>query len=86
MTMLSNQPISQADAWRMIGRRAKSAGIKAPIGSPTFRATGITACPENGGTLGHAQALAAHESPRTTKHNARTQERLMLDEIEHFGL
>jgi len=36
----------------------------------------------NGGTLEHAQAMAAHESPRTTKLYDRTKERLTLDEIE----
>lgn len=39
----------------------------APVGNHTFRATGITAYLSNGGTLEHAQSMAAHESPRTTK-------------------
>jgi site-specific recombinase XerD len=84
--VLAEQPMSQADAWRMIRRRAKTAGIKAPIGCHTFRATGITAYLENGGTLEHAQAMAAHESPRTTKLYDRTKERLTLDEIERIRL
>ena len=42
-TVLTGQPMVQADAWRMIRRRAVAAGIFAPIGSHTFRATGITA-------------------------------------------
>jgi integrase len=74
-TVLAQQPMSQADAWRMIRRRAKTAGIKAPIGCHTFRTTGITAYLENGG-LEHAQAMSAHESPRTTKLYDRTKERL----------
>jgi integrase len=37
------------------------------VGCHTFRATGITAHLETGGTLESAQAMAAHESPRTTK-------------------
>jgi site-specific recombinase XerD len=85
-TVLSEQPMTQADAWRMIRRRATAAGIKAPIGCHTFRATGITAYLENGGTLEHAQAMAAHESPRTTKLYDRTKERLTLDEIERIRL
>jgi site-specific recombinase XerD len=85
-TVLAQQPMSQVDAWRMIRRRAKTAGIKAPIGCHTFRATGITAYLENGGTLEHAQAMAAHESPRTTKLYDRTKERLTLDEIERIRL
>jgi len=39
----------------------------APIGNHTFRATGITTYFGNGGALEHAQSMAAHESPRTTK-------------------
>jgi site-specific recombinase XerD len=84
--VLSEEAMMQTDAWRMIRRRAKAAGIKAPIGCHSFRATGITAYLENGGTLEHAQAMAAHESPRTTKLYDRTKERLTLDEIERIRL
>jgi len=38
----------------------------------TFRGTGITAYLENGGTIENAQAIAAHESPHTTKLYDRT--------------
>ena len=68
--------MSQPDAWRMIRRRAAAAGIAAPIGCHTFRATGITAYLANGGALEHAQEMAAPESPRTTKLYDRTKERL----------
>jgi integrase/recombinase XerD len=68
--------MSQPDAWPMIRRRAAAAGIAAPIGCHTFRATGITAYLSNGGALEHAQEMAAHESPRTTKLYDRTKERL----------
>jgi integrase len=66
-TALSDQPMTQPDAWRMIRRRALAVGIMAPIGNHSFRATGITAYLSNGGALEHAQEMAAHESPRTTK-------------------
>ena len=49
--VLSEQPMTQPDAWRMIRRRAVAAGIHAPIGNHTFRATGITAYLANGGAL-----------------------------------
>ena len=62
-TVLTEQPMAQADAWRMIRRRAKAAGIAAPIGNHTFRATGITAYLGNGGVLEHAQSMAAHAKP-----------------------
>ena len=51
----------------MIQRRAADLGMRVKIGCHTFRATGITAYLEAGGTLENAQAMAAHESPRTTK-------------------
>jgi site-specific recombinase XerD len=85
-TVLTEQPMTQADAWRMIRRRAAAAGIFAPIGNHTFRATGITAYLGNGGALEHAQSMAAHESPRTTKLYDRTKERLTQDEVERIRL
>jgi site-specific recombinase XerD len=83
---LSAKPMSQPDAWRMIRRRAAAAGIIAPIGCHTFRATGITAYLSNGGALEHAQEMAAHESPRTTKLYDRTKERLTQDEVKRIRL
>ena len=85
-TTLSAKPVSQPDAWRMIRRRAAAAGIAAPIGCHTFRATGITAYLANGGALDHAQDMAAHESPRITKLYDRTKERLTQDEVERIRL
>jgi hypothetical protein len=35
--------MTQVDAWRMVRKRALAAGIMAPIGNHSFRATGITA-------------------------------------------
>ncbi len=46
----------------MIKRRAKKIGLSDKICCHTFRATGITAYLENGGTVENAQAIAAHES------------------------
>jgi integrase len=50
----------------------------------TFRATGITAYLQNGGTLEHAQQIAAHQSPRTTKLYDRTKDKISLDEVERI--
>ncbi len=85
-TALSDQPMVQSDAWRMIRRRALATGIHAPIGNHDFRATGITAFLSNGGALEHAQEMAGHESPRNTKLYDRTKERLTQDEVERIGL
>ena len=78
--------MAQADAWRLIRRRAAVAGIFAPIGNHTFRATGITADLGNGGALEHTQSIAAHEGPRPTKLYDRTQERPTQDEVERIRL
>jgi site-specific recombinase XerD len=83
---LGDQSMTQDNAWRMIRKRALAAGIMAPIGNHSFRATGITAYLANGGALEHAQAMAAHESPRTTKLYDRTKERLTQDEVERIRL
>jgi len=83
---LADKPMTQSDAWRMVRKRALAAGIMAPIGNHSFRATGITAYLSNGGTLEHAQAMAAHESPRTTKLYDRTNEQLTQDEVERILL
>jgi integrase len=56
------------------------------IGCHTFRATGIIAYLEAGGTLENAQAMAAHESPRTTKLYDRTGDEITLDEVERITI
>ncbi len=84
--LLSERPMQQGDAWAMIRRRALAAGIMAPISCHSFRATGITAYLSDGGMLEHAQVMAAHESPRTSKLYDRTQERLTQDEVERIRL
>jgi integrase/recombinase XerD len=69
---LSDRPLYRQDVLRMIKRRAAAAALPASTRCHTFRATGITAYLANGGTLEKAQAIAAHESPRTTKLYDRT--------------
>lgn len=80
--VLTANPMHRHDALRMIKRRALDAGLTPKISCHTFRATGITAYLQNGGTIEKAQQIAAHESPRTTKLYDRTSDELSLDEIE----
>jgi hypothetical protein len=47
----------------MVRKRARAAGIMAPIGNHSFRATGIMAYLAKGGTFEHAQSMAAYEAP-----------------------
>ncbi len=79
---LTDRPMHRIDAWRMIKRRAKAIGLPEEICNHTFRATGITAYLENGGTIEHAQQIANHESPKTTKLYDRTSDQITLDEVE----
>jgi len=81
---LTARAMSRFDACKMIQRRAEDAGISSEITCHTFRATGITEYLRNGGTIEHAQAIAAHESPRTTKLYDRTSDAISLDEIERI--
>jgi site-specific recombinase XerD len=76
----------RSDVLRMIYRRAQAAGLDVRACCHTFRATGITAYLENGGTIEKAQQIAAHESPRTTKLYDRTSDELTLDEIERIAI
>jgi site-specific recombinase XerD len=74
--------MTQQDGYRMIQRRARHAGIKTRIGNHSMRATGITDCLKSDGTLEHAQTMAAHSSPRTTKLYDRRNDETALDEYE----
>ena len=74
------------DVLRMIKRRAKAASLPYSTCCHTFRATGITTYLKNGGTLEHAQQIAAHESPRTTKLYDRTSDQASVDEIERIEI
>jgi len=78
--------MAQPDAYRMIQRRARSAGIKTKIGNHSLRATGITDYLKSAGTLEHAQVMANHSSPRTTKLYDRRGDELSLDEYERVGI
>jgi site-specific recombinase XerD len=78
---LGERAPSRFDVLHMIKRRAEAAALPYSTCCHTFRATGITTYLENGGTLEHAQTIANHESPRTTKLYDRTREELSADEI-----
>src|SRR5215213_297301 len=83
---LTGKPMHRIDAYRMIRRRTAEAGFKQKLGCHVFRATGIAAYLEAGGTLENAQAMAAHESPRTTKLYDRTGDEITLDEVERIAI
>lgn len=84
--LITRTPMHRTDVLRMVYRRAKAAGLDVHACCHTFRATGITAYLENGGTIEKAQQIAAHESPSTTKLYDRTNDELTLDEIERIAI
>lgn len=81
---LTTRRLHRHEVLAMIKRRARDAGLSETTCCHTFRATGITAYLQNGGTIENAQQIAAHESPRTTKLYDRTNDGVSLDEIERI--
>jgi integrase/recombinase XerD len=83
---LTRRPLAARNALAMIKRRAQAIGLPEDTCCHTFRATGITAYLEGGGTIEKAQAIANHESPKTTKLYDHTTDQIDLDEIEKIGI
>ena len=81
---MTDRPLEARKALDMIKCRAKAIGLPETICCHTFRATGITAYLENGSTIENAQAIANHESPKTTKLYDRTSDQITLDEVERI--
>jgi site-specific recombinase XerD len=83
---LTDCRLSRTDAWAMIKRRCRTAGISESVCCHTFRATGITQFLLSGGSLESAQLIAAHSSPRTTKLYDRRSDQVTLKEIQRIDL
>ena len=82
---LMGRALSRRLVLAMIKRRAAAAADLPPSTCcHTFRATGITAYLSNGGTLEHAQQIAGHASPKTTKLYDRTADTITVAEIERI--
>jgi uncharacterized protein involved in response to NO len=77
-TVLSDQPMTQVHAWRMVRKRALTAWRRS--------AATVFGQPASRRTLENAQVMAAHESPRTTKLYDRTGDEITLDEIERIAI
>ena len=81
---LGERRMSRVDVFRMVKRRVKAAELGEAANCHTFRASGITAYLLNGGTLERAQAIAGHESPRTTQLYDRTADDITVEDIERI--
>ena len=83
---LTNRRLHRREVLGIVKRRANQAGLPDHVCCHSFRATGITAYLAGGGTIEHAQLIACHESPRTTKLYDRTNDKVSLDEIERISI
>ena len=81
---LTGRALQRRVVLAMIKRRAAAADLPPSTCCHTFRATGITAYLSNGGTIEHAQQIAGHASPKTTKLYDRTADTVTVDEIERI--
>jgi integrase/recombinase XerD len=71
--------VQRLDSYPQVGQECRSDAIP-------WRATGITIYLENDGRLEHAQQMAGHESPRTTKLYDRTKDEITPSEVERIRL
>lgn len=83
---LTEKPLHRVNVWQMIQRRAKVAGILTRINCHTFRASGITIYRKKDSRLEHAQQIANHSSPKTTKLYDHSDDDITLEEIERISL
>ena len=85
-TGFTDNRLDRREAWAMVKRRTKAAGLGDRFCNHTFRGTGITAYLANDGDLQKAQQMAAHASMQTTKLYDRTDQEATLDEVEKIRL
>lgn len=78
--------MAQQDAYRMIQRRARQAGIQTKIGNHAMRATGITDYLKSDGSLAEARKMANHADTRTTQLYDRRGDTASLGEYEKVGI
>ena len=78
--------LTQQDAYRLIQRHAKRAGIKTRIGNHSMRATGITDYLKSDGSLAEARKMANHADTRTTQLYDRRADVASLDEYGKVGI
>jgi hypothetical protein len=78
--------MNRVDAYRMIRRRTADAGFKVKMAAMCSGRPGSRPTSRPAATLENARAIAAHESPRTTKLYDRTGDEITLDEVERIRI
>lgn len=84
---LSGRRLNRSEAWYMVRRRARAAGIDTAVSCHTFRGTGITAYLEHpDAKLEEAQKMAAHSDPKTTRLYDRRSQAVTIDDVERIRI
>lgn len=81
---VSGKPVDRRDAYRMVARIAKAAGIPRHISPHSLRHAAITNALDAGVPLRDAQILARHTDPRTTEHYDRARGNLDRHAVHFF--
>jgi integrase len=81
---LGTDELSRKDAWSMLKRRLRDAGLSTIYSNQSFRGAGITNYLENAGTLEVAQRIAGHADSRTTKLYDRRGQKVLLEDMERI--
>lgn len=83
---LSGRAMTTGSILEMVKRRCKAVGLPSSLCNHSFRAGAITMHQESGGRLEHAQELAGHASPTTTRLYVRTQKTIQRREVDRVQL
>jgi len=86
---MNEKRLHRTECLAMIKRRCKQAGLENAhiYQNHTFRGTGITAYLSNpDAKLEHAQNIAGHTDPKTTRLYDRRSDEISLDEVEKIGI
>ena len=84
---LTGRRLNRTEAWYMVRRRARAAGIDTPVSCHTFRGTGITAYLEHpDAKIEEAQNMAAHSDPKTTRLYDRRTRAVTVDAVERIRI
>jgi len=83
---LTESALDRSNAFHMVRRRAKAAGLQRDFSNHSFRATGITNYMANGGRIDVAKEWAGHADERTTGLYDHSKDKLNEKEVDrmHF--
>ncbi|WP_395375744.1 tyrosine-type recombinase/integrase [Marinicella sp. W31] len=83
---IKEKQLNRVNAWNMVKRRVKQAGLSSQVTNHSFRGTGITNFLENDGDLETAAWIAGHTDVRTTKLYDRRKQVITQSEIERIRI